>query len=72
MVNCVGVVFVEKVVGKEGLYWLESFVKVININFVGIFNMICLVVDVMLKGELDGGGEWGVIINMVLVVVYEG
>lgn len=72
LVNCVGVVLVEKVFGCNGIYVLESFCWVIDINLVGSFNMLCLVVEVMFQGQLDEGGECGVIVNIVLVVVFDG
>lgn len=40
LVNCVGIVMVFCMVGKMGLYLLDQFVWVININLVGMFNMI--------------------------------
>jgi NAD(P)-dependent dehydrogenase (short-subunit alcohol dehydrogenase family) len=72
LVNCAGVAPAEKVVGKEGPHRLESFAKVININLVGSFNMIRLAADAMMKGEPDGGGERGVIVNTASVAAFEG
>lgn len=72
LVNCAGVAPAEKVVGKEGAHRLDSFVRVININLVGTFNMIRLAAEVMMKNEPDAGGERGVIVNTASVAAFEG
>ncbi len=72
LVNCAGVGPAEKVVGREGPHRLESFVRTININLVGTFNMIRLAAEAMMKGEPDAGGERGVIVNTASVAAFEG
>lgn len=72
VVNCVGIVLVVKILGCDGLYDLVMFQKVIDINLVGSFNVVCLVSVVMVKNVLELDGVCGVIINMVFVVVMEG
>lgn len=72
LVNCAGVAPAEKVVGKEGPHRLDSFVRTININLVGTFNMIRLAADAMMKNQPDTGGERGVIVNTASVAAYEG
>ena len=72
LVNCAGVGPAEKVVGREGPHRLESFVRTININLVGTFNMIRLAAEAMMKGAPDGGGERGVIVNTASVAAFEG
>lgn len=73
IVNCVGIGFVMKMYGSKGFYFLDIFQKVIVVNLVGMFNVICLVVEVMVKNELViEDGECGVIINIVFVVVFDG
>src|SRR5262249_17492844 len=47
LVNCAGVVHGEKVLGKEGPHALASFVRVLNINLVGTFNMLRLAAAAM-------------------------
>lgn len=50
---------------------LEDFSKIININLIGIFNVCRLVVVSMVGNDLND--EFcGVIINIVLIVGYEG
>lgn len=72
LVNCAGVAPAEKVLGKEGPHRLESFVKVININLVGSFNMIRLATEVMAKGEPNAQGERGVIVSTASVAAFDG
>lgn len=72
LVNCAGVAPAEKVVGKEGPHRFDSFVRTININLVGTFNMIRLAADAMMKNEPDEGLERGVIVNTASVAAYEG
>src|SRR6185295_5765095 len=57
LVNCAGVVHGEKVVGKDGPHALASFVRVININVIGTFNLIRLAAEAMARGTPNAGGE---------------
>lgn len=72
LVNCAGVAPAEKVVGKEGPHKLDSFLRTININLVGSFNMIRLAADIMSRSEAGPDGERGVIVNTASVAAYDG
>lgn len=72
LVNCAGVAPAEKILGKDGPHRLDSFIKVVNINLVGTFNMIRLAAQAMMKNEPDEGGERGVIVNTASVAAFEG
>jgi NAD(P)-dependent dehydrogenase (short-subunit alcohol dehydrogenase family) len=72
LVNCAGIVHGERVVGKEGPHALESFVRAININLIGTFNMIRLAAQAMTKNTPDNGGERGVIVNTASVAAFDG
>jgi NAD(P)-dependent dehydrogenase (short-subunit alcohol dehydrogenase family) len=72
LVNCAGIAWGEKTVGKDGPHKLENFARVININLVGTFNMIRLAADAMAKNTPNGEGERGVIINTASVAAFEG
>src|SRR4030095_2396710 len=39
LVGCAGIVYGEKVVGKQGAHALSTFARVVNINLVGMFNV---------------------------------
>ncbi len=47
LINCAGIAIGERVVGKEAPHALASFVRTININLIGSFNMTRLAADVM-------------------------
>ena len=71
-VNCAGVASAEKVLGREGPHSLESFVKVVQINLVGTFNVIRLAAEAMSgNGPLESG-ERGVIVNTASVAAFDG
>ena len=72
LVNCAGVVHGERVLGKEGVHALASFVRVININLVGTFNMTRLAAEVMAKNTPNAGGERGVIVNTASIAAFDG
>ena len=72
LVNCAGIAWGEKTVGKDGPHKLDSFVRVITINLIGTFNMIRLAADAMVKNAPNGEGERGVIINTASVAAFDG
>jgi NAD(P)-dependent dehydrogenase (short-subunit alcohol dehydrogenase family) len=72
LVNCAGIATAEKTVGKTGPHSLALFVKTINVNLIGTFNMIRLAADAMCKNEPESTGERGAIINTASVAAYDG
>ena len=72
LINCAGVGTAWKVLGKEGPHKLEDFVRTVNINLVGAFNMLRLAAVMMAEGKPNEEGERGVIINTASVAAYEG
>lgn len=73
LVNCAGIAPSAKVLGKEGLYSLSMFQKVLDINVSGSFNMIRFAAQLMAKYQLQAGEEErGVIVNTASVAAYEG
>ena len=72
LINCAGIGLGEKTVGKEGPHALASFVRVININLVGTFNMIRVAADAMSKQQPNTAGERGVIVNTASVAAFDG
>ena len=72
LVNCAGIVHGEKVVGKEGPHTLAGFVRSININLIGSFNLTRLAADAMSRGTPNGEGERGVIIYTASVAAFDG
>lgn len=72
LVNCAGIGNAAKVLGKDGPQPLAEFVRSIQVNLVGTFNMIRVVAAAMSQGEAQADGERGVIINTASVAAYEG
>jgi NAD(P)-dependent dehydrogenase (short-subunit alcohol dehydrogenase family) len=72
LVNCAGIGPAERVVGKRGPHRLETFVKVVQVNLIGAFNMIRLAAAAMMEGTPNAAGERGVIINTASVAVWDG
>jgi NAD(P)-dependent dehydrogenase (short-subunit alcohol dehydrogenase family) len=72
LVNCAGVAPSEKVSGRNGPHELESFVRTIQINLVGTFNMIRLAADAIAREQPGEDGERGIIINTASVAAFDG
>ncbi len=71
-VSCAGVVWGERILGREGPHGLESFVRVLTVNLVGTFNIMRLAASAMMRNEPDRNGERGVIVNTSSVAAFEG
>jgi NAD(P)-dependent dehydrogenase (short-subunit alcohol dehydrogenase family) len=72
LVNCAGIAYGEKTVGKEGAHSLAGFVRTININLNGTFNMVRLAAEAMAKNQPNEEGERGVIVNTASVAAFDG
>jgi NAD(P)-dependent dehydrogenase (short-subunit alcohol dehydrogenase family) len=72
LVNCAGIAPAEKVLGKDGPHRLDSFVRIVNVNLIGTFNMIRLAAEAMARETPQEDGERGVIVNTASVAAYEG
>jgi NAD(P)-dependent dehydrogenase (short-subunit alcohol dehydrogenase family) len=72
LVNCAGIVHGEKVVGREGPHTLAGFVRAININLIGTFNVLRLAAAAMAGNAPNAEGERGVIVNTASVAAFDG
>jgi len=72
LINCAGIGLALKTTGKDGAHPLDSFLKIINVNLVGTFNMIRLMAVRAEKLDPLAGGERGVIVNTASVAAYDG
>ncbi len=75
VINCAGVATAEKVLGKNGPHSLDSFIKVVQVNLIGTFNVMRLAAAAMKENEPSGdeaGGERGVIVNTASVAAFDG
>ena len=71
VVNCAGTGDAIRVLGKSGVYPLNQFARIVNINLVGTFTVLRLGAERMVKTE-SIGGERGVIINTASVAAFDG
>jgi 3-hydroxyacyl-CoA dehydrogenase/3-hydroxy-2-methylbutyryl-CoA dehydrogenase len=73
LVSCAGISIGARVVGRESaLHSLDLFRKHIDINLVGMFDMIRNVAGAMAKNEPGEDGERGLIVNISSIAGYEG
>jgi NAD(P)-dependent dehydrogenase (short-subunit alcohol dehydrogenase family) len=72
VVNCAGVGWAGRTVGKDGPHSLDLFETVIKINLIGTFNVIRLAAARMINNAPNAEGERGVIINTASVAAYDG
>ena len=72
LVNCAGIAHGERVVGKDGPHSLANFIRSININLIGSFNLTRLAAVAMSKGEPNGEGERGVIVYTASAAAFDG
>jgi len=71
--NFAGIGSAYKTYGKNGPYPLDEYLKVINVNQVGTFNMCRLAAEQMAANEpVTADGGRGVIINTASIAAYEG
>lgn len=74
VVNCAGTGNAIRVLGREGVFPLEAFRKIVDINLVGTFNVLRLAAERIAKTEPIGpnGEERGVIVNTASVAAFDG
>ena len=72
LVNCAGTAIGVKTTGKGKPHPLDQFVRVIQINLVGTFNLIRLAATDMVELDPLADGERGVIVNTASVAAYDG
>jgi NAD(P)-dependent dehydrogenase (short-subunit alcohol dehydrogenase family) len=71
LMNCAGIGGSQRIVGKDGVYPLAKFVRIINVNLIGTFNVMRLFAE-RLATAAPVGEERGVVINTASVAAYEG
>lgn len=71
-VGCAGIGTAGRVVGRHGLFPLDLFQITINVNLVGMFNMMRLAAEAMARNEPTADGERGVIITTASIAAFDG
>ncbi len=72
VVNCAGIAFAIKTVGKDGPHPLDAFRKTIDVNLVGSFNVARLAAEQMARNDPEPDGARGVIVNTASVAAFDG
>ena len=72
LVTTAGIGVAEKLIGKNGLHDLQKFVRVIQVNLVGTFNVTRLAAAAIAQASPDENGERGVIVNTSSAAAFEG
>lgn len=72
LINCAGIVSGGKILGKRGVHDLAAFMRVVNVNLIGTFNMLRLGAEAMAGNAPNADGERGVIINTASVAAFDG
>jgi NAD(P)-dependent dehydrogenase (short-subunit alcohol dehydrogenase family) len=71
VVNCAGLAWAARTLGREGPHDLDAFARVVQVNLVGTFNVIRLAARQMASQEPDGE-ERGVIVNTASAAAFDG
>ena len=73
LINCAGVGTPGRIVSRSGPLPLEDYVRVLNVNLVGTFNLMRLAAaDLAGLDPVNDSGERGVIVNTASVAAYDG
>jgi len=71
-VGCAGIGTAGRVVGKSGLFPIGLFQVTVNVNLVGMFNMMRIAAGKMCENVPDTGGERGVIVTTASIAAFDG
>jgi NAD(P)-dependent dehydrogenase (short-subunit alcohol dehydrogenase family) len=71
VVNCAGIGTAGRVVGRNGVLALEQFVRVVQVNLIGTFNVLRLAAERIMATE-PVAGERGVIVNTASAAAFDG
>jgi NAD(P)-dependent dehydrogenase (short-subunit alcohol dehydrogenase family) len=71
-VNCAGVGWAGRILGKQGPHDLELFRKVVEVNLVGTFNVLRLAASAMSTTDPLDNNQRGVVINTASIAAFDG
>ncbi len=73
-VTAAGIGVAEKVLGKDGMHDLGRYVRVIQVNLIGTFDVIRYAVELMARNQplSDADGGRGVVVTTASVAAFEG
>ncbi len=71
-VNCAGVGWAERTVGRNGPHQLQPFETVLRINLIGTFNVLRFGAAAMAQNEPDDEGERGAVVMTASIAAFDG
>lgn len=72
-VNCAGVAWAARILGRKGVHDLDLFQRVVGINLIGTFNVLRLAAEAMAATEpVNADGLRGLIVNTASVAAFDG
>lgn len=71
-IGCAGIGTAGRIVGKGGLFPLDLFQLTVNVNLVGMFNMMRIAAGAMTENSPTDGGERGVIVTTASIAAFDG
>jgi len=72
LVNCAGIAYAIKTLGRDGAHPLDAFRRTIDVNLVGSFNCIRLASEIMAQNAPNTEGERGAIVNTASIAAFDG
>ena len=72
VINCAGIAIAKRIVSRKGPHPLDAFMRVLQVNVGGTFNVARLAAARMAQAEPNSGGERGVIVCTASVAAYDG
>jgi 3-hydroxyacyl-CoA dehydrogenase/3-hydroxy-2-methylbutyryl-CoA dehydrogenase len=71
-VGCAGIGWAQRVTGKNGPHPLDLFRNVVEVNLIGMFNLMRLATTAMNANEPDEEGERGLFVSTASVAAFDG
>lgn len=71
-VGCAGIGWAQRVTGKSGPHPLDLFRNVVEVNLIGMFNLMRLATTQMNANEPDDEGERGLFVSTASVAAFDG
>ncbi len=72
-VNCAGIGWAQRTVGKGNVaHDLDPFLRTVQVNLVGTFNVLRLAAAAMAATEPEESGERGVVVNTASIAAFDG
>jgi NAD(P)-dependent dehydrogenase (short-subunit alcohol dehydrogenase family) len=71
-VGCAGIGWAQRVTGKQGPHPLDLFGNVVEVNLVGMFNLMRLATTAMNDNEPDAEGERGLFVSTASIAAFDG